>query len=297
MNVGSLRKRRQQWECWQGNANFFAGGRIVVGSHCRALAFSATILLFTATLFFTFISLPATTYGGWAFFSTVSVCLFVGCIISLASTAMMDPGIIPRRTLALWNSLDPASPDVAERKSCVTCQLARPPRAKHCKRCNNCVMEFDHHCPFTGNCIGARNYRAFMAFISIVTISEFFACALSVLHIVAPRADNVGPVLLVNWARIPGSQFFPHLLALWTAVVMVLVGGLLSFHIFLVAKGQTTNEYLRREAPSGSRLGRPFLSSCHELWCGARPPSLLSDMTESVNTDNSAGGTDDTNHD
>lgn len=55
----------------------------------------------------------------------------------------------------------------------------------------------------TGNCIGARNYRAFMAFISMVTISAFFACALSVLHIVAPRADNVGPVLLVSWARIP----------------------------------------------------------------------------------------------
>ncbi|CAM9173226.1 unnamed protein product, partial [Ectocarpus sp. 12 AP-2014] len=149
----------------------------------------------------------------------------------------------------------------------------------------------------TGNCIGARNYRAFMAFISMVTISAFFACALSVLHIVAPRADYVGPVLLVNWARITGSQFFPNLLALWTAVVMILVGGLLCFHIFLVAKGQTTNEYLRREAPSGSRLGRPFLANCHELWCGARPPSLLPDMTESVNNDNAAGGTDDTNHD
>ncbi|CAB1120384.1 unnamed protein product [Ectocarpus sp. CCAP 1310/34] len=153
------------------------------------------------TLPLDFFSLPATTYGVQAFFSTVSVCLFVGCIVSLASTAMMDPGIIPRRTLALWNSLDPASPGIAERKFCGSCQLARPPRAKYCK----------------------------------------------------------------------GSQFVPHLLALWTAVVMILVGGLLCFHVFLVTKSQTTNLYLRREAPSGSRLGRPFLASCHELWSGARP--------------------------
>ncbi|CAM9173374.1 unnamed protein product, partial [Ectocarpus sp. 12 AP-2014] len=55
LNVGSLCKCKQQWECWQGNANFFAGGRIMVGSHCRALAFSATVLLVTGALFFTFI--------------------------------------------------------------------------------------------------------------------------------------------------------------------------------------------------------------------------------------------------
>ena len=37
-----------------------------------------------------------------------------------------------------------------ERRYCTACNLEQPFRAKHCKDCNKCVAQYDHHCPWLG---------------------------------------------------------------------------------------------------------------------------------------------------
>jgi hypothetical protein len=58
---------------------------------------------------------------------------------------------------------------------CRTCEVARPVRSKHCPICNICVAKFDHHCVWTNNCVGYRNFGFFYAFLSTLAVDLWVA--------------------------------------------------------------------------------------------------------------------------
>ncbi|ODV62420.1 DHHC family palmitoyltransferase [Ascoidea rubescens DSM 1968] len=61
---------------------------------------------------------------------------------------------------------------------CSKCLLPTLPRMLHCKHCDRCVLDFDHHCYWINNCVGYYNYKYFLVFIlnlaAILCLSVYF---------------------------------------------------------------------------------------------------------------------------
>ena len=58
-------------------------------------------------------------------------------------------------------------------KFCNECKIwvSNLETTEHCFECNICVEGYDHHCPWTGKCIGKRNIVVFYIFISSILLS------------------------------------------------------------------------------------------------------------------------------
>eukprot|EP00931_Biecheleriopsis_adriatica_P035326 TRINITY_DN20327_c0_g1_i1.p1 TRINITY_DN20327_c0_g1~~TRINITY_DN20327_c0_g1_i1.p1 ORF type:complete len:370 (+),score=51.29 TRINITY_DN20327_c0_g1_i1:48-1112(+) len=197
----------------------------------------------------------------------VTALVLLATIIFLLLTSCTDPGILPRHdlrvavdgldervvsalgeTLAL-PELDPVSrepicqlTDEQQRQGyrwCVTCKVVRPPRSSHCNDCNNCVLMFDHHCPFVNNCVGQRNYAFFSAFLVSTGCLGFAVVAGIGIYLSDEARNSRGPESLTSN---PLLCLMVLVIGVPTAVLLIGVLGLMIFHIYLASRGRTTRE-------------------------------------------------------
>jgi DHHC palmitoyltransferase len=108
--------------------------------------------------------------------SVLSVSTFVFWLV----TAATEPGIIPRNKDGVEPDMPLPDPETGiPWERCDICNVYRPPRAVHCRDCDNCVSRFDHHCAWIGNCVGLRNYKAFIALLWSGTLLGALVFAMS----------------------------------------------------------------------------------------------------------------------
>ncbi|KAG2196969.1 hypothetical protein INT46_004468 [Mucor plumbeus] len=159
------RKRQtstQNYKLYDGKTIFFCGGRFMASREFWAFCLSLFLLVMPSVLFLIF-----TCPWLWHHISPAVPVLFayIFCIAlaSMLKTSWTDPGIIPRnldvkslnsqkepdrfgyRYSSMSDSSFPLPKEVIIKgvsirlKYCETCCIYRPPRASHCKQCDNCV--------------------------------------------------------------------------------------------------------------------------------------------------------------
>ena len=171
--------------------------------------------------------------------------LFLLCValmyFFLYLTSCSNPGIIPKRpflelrrenyshlldlpcTAAEINN----NPATASRL-CTTCQVFRPKRASHCSTCGNCVEIFDHHCVFVGTCIGKRNYRYFMLFLTMIFFSICLLIINMIVFLIQKSSRDISHIAIIVVVSVVG------------AVIGLPILGFLIFHIYLAVTKKTT---------------------------------------------------------
>ena len=72
---------------------------------------------------------------------------------------------------------------------CGHCQFDRPLKARHCMYCGCCINGLDHHCPWSGRCIGEDNLRAFHFFVGFVCFEIYLMGGIFVYWLVSCYSD------------------------------------------------------------------------------------------------------------
>jgi hypothetical protein len=160
-----------RYQNWQGNNRFFCGGRIMVGSDAHILLLNNALMIAATFVLFFMIRNPfIAPFDAQFYLALAAMVCGIFAFINLWLSAVMEPGIIPRHPLHMETVIPPAAinfqatslhfststsnkgGDLSRMgtggwKFCRTCNIYRPPRSKHCDSCDNCVLDFDHHCP------------------------------------------------------------------------------------------------------------------------------------------------------
>ena len=304
----------REYEVWPGRNVFCCFGHLMTGpvedigpNSC------AWFLLLTPMVLFFFTWGVTLWYASLPLFVFVCAC-FASAIFWLVVTGFMDPGIIPRNDDPEIDS-QPPPPLYRERVDddgntvsdtwCHTCKIYRPPRASHCSDCDNCVLEFDHHCPFTRNCIGARNYTFFILFLCSVSLSLgppraaaarvparppprrrrrrpppfaraaalLFSCVLLgdfVAREALTHPDPDDPTASPTVDQLQLGSMVNTSLILFSAILSLLLWSFTGYHVCLVLHGCTTKEHLK-----GRKHGARKLHAGERIDCCGLAPSAV----------------------
>lgn len=264
----------REYQQWEGNNFFPCGGRVLMGANPCFFLLTSFLIISAFILYVYFIS------GNYspAYPFIVSM-LYIFQLYGLVNSAFRDPGIIPRNPMPSIEYID----YTGALKYCTTCNIYRPRRCKHCKFCNNCVIEFDHHCPWIGNCIARRNYRYFLIFLINLILLLGFLCSISAYDSGKAAYDFYVQVKHQQghkWHAMIAKAIINKLPSIFLSIscfcIFVSLFFLGTYHFNLIRIGETTNEHVRKTyVDQNNPYNEGFLRNFYRIFFEPIPPSNL----------------------
>ncbi|RFU80469.1 palmitoyltransferase erf2 [Trichoderma arundinaceum] len=266
--------RNRNYEYFEGNTMFLFGGRWQNTRQRPINVATGLFVVIPCVLFFVF-EAPWLWHNISPAIPIIFAYLAYLCFSSFLHASISDPGILPRNLHQFpplgphedplrvdpptndWTLIKSAEPTAAAMefpvKHCRTCNIWRPPRAHHCRLCDNCVETHDHHCVWLNNCVGKRNYRYFFTFVSSATILSLYLIGASLAQlIVYMNQENISFGKSVNHFRVALA------LVILGVFTFLYPAALMGYHIFLMARGETTREFMNSHKFTKSERYRPF---------------------------------------
>jgi hypothetical protein len=189
-------------------------------------------------------------------------------------TVFCDPGFVPpalryqeddgsgvQGPNPLVEEADPSyTEDMFSLMFCRTCKHLRPKNSSHCKMCDVCVRDFDHHCTVLGCCIGGRNVGSFIAYLFCVAISAAYGTVL-----LAIGTRQLEESLTMSSPKL----YLIAVMFLCGVGTAVLVGCFACYYAFLVLTGKSSKQFLTSSGEATFGVRKLLMSIINP------PPSYL----------------------
>ncbi|KAL4498353.1 hypothetical protein ABPG72_013159 [Tetrahymena utriculariae] len=245
------------YQLWSGANKFLCQGRAVTGPKYKPFLIAILLILIPTVLIIIFFQEHRLT----------TIILVILVFIFKFKVSFNDPGIIDRLNNALQDDeeikiipsksystqlqgmyITDTNGHLQQFKSCETCQIYKNKDMKHCRVCDNCVTQFDHHCIWLNNCIGKRNYTDFIVYLIFLQSLIVYTIYLCIKYIIDEtnlivNSQNITLSIALN--KVLSHQPLSIILITYGTIFLIFVSALFFFHIYLLFKSLTTAEFTK----------------------------------------------------
>jgi hypothetical protein len=195
---------------------------------------------------------------GWHRYSGFFV--FVICMITFHRACRSNPGFITAKNIDKFDNYPYDNILYKANTICPTAKIRKLARSKYDRMTKRHVARFDHYCAWIDQSVGEENYRIFLLFLFVqvvmcwygtVILYYIFKNEIDELQLFQVKFINAHTKVEVEANLWVVTQFLcarhgpmvGHLLLM--GVMAIVLTAFLLFHLHLIARGMTTNEFYK----------------------------------------------------